>query len=75
MQMKIFVAGGLYVAYDVDEIKEGDYLLLPDGRWFVVKCLGNPVGVNMKIEEINSAEGPIPSDARILKLEYHDRVN
>jgi len=70
----IFVDGGLYSYFEVDEIKEGDFLLLPDNRMFFVERLDKP-GVDPKIVPIDSAEGPIPTDSRIVNLVVHDRVN
>ena len=70
----IFVDGGLYSQFQVDQIKEGDYLLLPDKRMFFVERLDEP-NANTRIVPIDSAEGPIPTNARIVKLEVHDRVN
>ena len=70
----IFVAGGLYSQFEVDEIREGDFLLLPDKRMFLVEKLGGE-NEEWKIVPVDSAEGPIPNDARIVKLEEYDRVN
>jgi hypothetical protein len=70
----IFVDGGLYSQFQVDQVKEGDFLLLPDKRMFFVERL-DEANARTKIVPIDSAEGPIPTGSRVVKLELYDRVN
>lgn len=74
MSDAIFVDGGLYSYFGVSRLKKGDFLLLPDKRMFFIERL-DEANANTKIVPVDSAEGPIPSDARVVKLELHDRVN